>query len=71
MLLHDAQEFDDDLGTWPDHDLSLSSFLRIVANVLSIEASPQVRSTFESVHGLVIVRRIDIFFARGRIRYER
>jgi len=30
MLLHDTEEFDNDLGARSDHDLSLSSLLGIV-----------------------------------------
>ncbi len=33
MLLHDAEEFDDDLGRWTDEDLSLSGLLGIVDGI--------------------------------------
>lgn len=36
VLLHDAQELDNNLGRWSDHDLSLSSLLGIVDSVQAI-----------------------------------
>lgn len=33
VLLHDAEELDDDLGGWSDQDLSLSGFLGVVDGI--------------------------------------
>jgi hypothetical protein len=33
VALHDLQELDDDLGTWPDEDLALAGLLGIVDGV--------------------------------------
>ena len=33
MALHDLQELDDDLGTWPDEDLALAGLLGVVDGV--------------------------------------
>ena len=36
MLLHDAEELDDDLGAGPDHDLALAGLLGVVDVLESI-----------------------------------
>jgi hypothetical protein len=49
MPLHDAQEFDNDLGAWPDQDLALSGFLGIVDGIKRIVEHTCSDHDFESM----------------------
>ena len=43
VLLHNAEELDDDLGRWSDEDLSLSGLLGVVDGIKRIVLHQRVR----------------------------